>query len=167
MKIESTLWKKHSGESGWWLPLWPNNTKQTNDDEQDWAQQLTQEPRVPRSSLATSSTMTHILPAHGEPNIGPHTSISSALEMDQTQASNSASPTSPSVHPHDSDQAASASNGRKRKKQNGENDESPSMSEPRRLRRSHEACARCRSKKIKASPVGRHRLLFGNFPKCE
>jgi hypothetical protein len=42
---------------------------------------------------------------------------------------------------------------RKRKKiENG--GEASSSAEPRRLRRSHEACARCRNKKIKASPAG-------------
>lgn len=46
---------------------------------------------------------------------------------------------------------------RKRKKNETNNDDAATPSEPRRLRRSHEACARCRSKKIKASPVGRHR----------
>ncbi|TFK70307.1 hypothetical protein BDN72DRAFT_818996 [Pluteus cervinus] len=38
---------------------------------------------------------------------------------------------------------------KKRKKNDNGNDEGSSTSEPRRLRRSHEACARCRSKKIK------------------
>lgn len=46
---------------------------------------------------------------------------------------------------------------RKRKKADPDSGEPPTPAEPRRLRRSHEACARCRSKKIKASPVGRHR----------
>lgn len=32
--------------------------------------------------------------------------------------------------------------------------------EPRRLRRSHEACARCRSKKIKASADGKFQFLL-------
>jgi hypothetical protein len=42
---------------------------------------------------------------------------------------------------------------KKRKKiENGV--EAGSSAEPRRLRRSHEACARCRNKKIKASPAG-------------
>lgn len=73
-----------------------------------------------------------------------------------------------------------------RKRKKNENGEPSSPAEPRRLRRSHEACARCRSKKIKvrmiyislgggetkgagarpaigpglASPAGRHRRHF-------
>ncbi|KAK0480237.1 fungal-specific transcription factor domain-containing protein [Armillaria novae-zelandiae] len=42
---------------------------------------------------------------------------------------------------------------KRRRKNEGGNEEGPQgPSEPRRLRRSHEACARCRGKKIKASP---------------
>ncbi|TFY56393.1 hypothetical protein EVG20_g8937, partial [Dentipellis fragilis] len=52
----------------------------------------------------------------------------------------------------------------KRKKTDaGGSHEPATPAEPRRLRRSHEACARCRSKKIKASPGGRHRR---QFPVC-
>ena len=50
--------------------------------------------------------------------------------------------------------AAMPTPARKRKKGTGEDNEPPGPSEPRRLRRSHEACARCRSKKIKASLSG-------------
>jgi len=57
-------------------------------------------------------------------------------------------------------QQAAPAGGRRRKRAEGAEDDGPSASEPRRLRRSHEACARCRSKKIKASPVGRDRRQF-------
>ncbi len=46
---------------------------------------------------------------------------------------------------------------RRRKNDIGDGEGQSGPSEPRRLRRSHEACARCRGKKIKASPAGRHR----------
>lgn len=49
------------------------------------------------------------------------------------------------------------SSAKRRRKNEGGHDEGQGPSEPRRLRRSHEACARCRGKKIKASPDGRHR----------
>jgi len=49
---------------------------------------------------------------------------------------------------------------KRRKRADGTGEDTPAPAEPRRLRRSHEACARCRNKKIKASPVGRHRRQF-------
>lgn len=60
---------------------------------------------------------------------------------------------------------------KRRRRADGAGEDGPAPAEPRRLRRSHEACARCRSKKIKASPVGRDRrqfpstisLLFSHF----
>ncbi|KAG6873227.1 hypothetical protein C0995_001245 [Termitomyces sp. Mi166 len=55
--------------------------------------------------------------------------------------------------------AAPTTSNKRRKKADSGNDEGAAP-EPRRLRRSHEACARCRSKKIKASPDGRHRRQF-------
>ncbi|KAJ6607367.1 fungal-specific transcription factor domain-containing protein [Mycena sp. CBHHK59/15] len=66
--------------------------------------------------------------------------------------------------PHDSPENQQPT--RKRKK-NGDDEGSPS--EPRRLRRSHEACTRCRAKKIKASPAGRHRrqLPLTLIPQCD
>ncbi|KAF7424362.1 hypothetical protein PC9H_009669 [Pleurotus ostreatus] len=64
-------------------------------------------------------------------------------------------PPSPQLDPQGSQQGQQQP-GRKRKKNSSEEPHAPS--EPRRLRRSHEACARCRSKKIKASPQeDRHR----------
>lgn len=102
---------------------------------------------------STSQAMTHILPPHAEVPVVQHSSISSALEMEQQQQQHP-SPTSP----QEAMPPASGSSGKKRKK-GGEGEETAAMSEPRRLRRSHEACARCRSKKIKASPVGQHRHL--------
>lgn len=39
--------------------------------------------------------------------------------------------------------------------------------EPRRLRRSHEACARCRSKKIKASADGKFQFSFTKLTVCQ
>ncbi|KAF9474668.1 hypothetical protein BDN70DRAFT_959558 [Pholiota conissans] len=48
--------------------------------------------------------------------------------------------------------ATSGSTSKRRKRNEGGEEEGGAGSEPRRLRRSHEACARCRSKKIKASP---------------
>ena len=103
--------------------------------------------------------MTHILPQHPDLGTAKHSSISSALEMEQQHAQQRAAqqqqmeqhPQSPQ-NGHDG--ANSSAGPRKRKKTAGDGDESMSASEPRRLRRSHEACARCRSKKIKASAVG-------------
>ncbi|TFK18129.1 hypothetical protein FA15DRAFT_603884 [Coprinopsis marcescibilis] len=46
---------------------------------------------------------------------------------------------------------SSSTAGKRRRKGTDNGDDAPAPSEPRRLRRSHEACARCRSKKIKAS----------------
>jgi len=90
-------------------------------------------------------------------NIPPPSSLQSVLQMDpnqhlqlqqqqEQQQQQPALPTQNSV--------------KRRRKGDGNGDDAPSPSEPRRLRRSHEACARCRSKKIKASPVGRHRRQF-------
>src|ERR1700722_19550544 len=91
---------------------------------------------------AKVSTMTHILPPHTDLNLAP-SSLQSALQMDaqipQQSQVQQQTPQAPA---------------RKRKKNDVNNDDTAAPSEPRRLRRSHEACARCRSKKIKASPVG-------------
>jgi hypothetical protein len=88
--------------------------------------------------------MTHILPPHSELNLS-HSSLQTALQIDSNQQQQQQPPP-----------ATTSGNGRKRKKAT-ENGEESGPAEPRRLRRSHEACARCRSKKIKASPAGRHR----------
>ena len=107
--------------------------------------------------------MTHLLPPHGvDLNISQHSSISQALDLSQHQQG-------PQMGQQGADAPATPSNGgptgaRKRKKTNGDVEDGGGQSEPRRLRRSHEACARCRNKKIKASPAGRHRLSIGKFP---
>jgi len=93
--------------------------------------------------------MTHILPPHPELNIA-QSSLQSALQMDPS------APQPPPPPDQQSPQPSSAGS-RKRKKTDSAPGEPSTPAEPRRLRRSHEACARCRSKKIKASPVGRHR----------
>lgn len=95
--------------------------------------------------------MTHILPNHTDLNLAP-SSLQSALNMDPNHQ--------PQNHQQQTAQTSAQSGSsapRKRKKNDAGNDDASSPSEPRRLRRSHEACARCRSKKIKASPAGRHR----------
>lgn len=99
--------------------------------------------------------MTHILPPHSD------ISLHSALHMEQRQPQQHIQPAQqqpqqqqqqPS-HP----QQAPSQPSKKRRKPDSTQDDVTSSSEPRRLRRSHEACARCRSKKIKASPVGDYR----------
>ncbi|KDR76395.1 hypothetical protein GALMADRAFT_481013 [Galerina marginata CBS 339.88] len=76
-------------------------------------------------------------------NIVPPSSLQSALQMDpnqhlqlQQQQQQQAQPPTPTA-------------GKRRKRAEGNDEDAPAASEPRRLRRSHEACARCRSKKIK------------------
>ncbi|KAF8659061.1 hypothetical protein AX16_001933 [Volvariella volvacea WC 439] len=88
---------------------------------------------------------------NSQPPLPPPTSIHSALQMDPNQQMQLQQPPPQGMLP------PPPSQGKKRKKGDGAGDEGSAPSEPRRLRRSHEACARCRSKKIKASPVGRHR----------
>ncbi|KAI5121227.1 hypothetical protein M0805_007235 [Coniferiporia weirii] len=94
----------------------------------------------------------------GRPDLSIAPSISSALAMEQQQQQQQQhqhqqhqQQQSPSTPQHDgSQQSANGAGGnRKRKKGGVENEDTPGSSEPRRLRRSHEACARCRSKKIK------------------
>ena len=107
-------------------------------------------------------------PARGELGIPP--TISSALAMEQhahMQQGAGGPPghvggpppqqQSPITPQHDGPPLSAGP--RKRKKAGGEAEEGMLVggsggSEPRRLRRSHEACARCRSKKIKASLSG-------------
>ncbi len=112
--------------------------------------------------------MTHILPQHPDLGNGKHSSISSALEMEQQhqqqrEAQLEQHAQQQQQNGHDAIPSAAS---RKRKKAVGDGEESMSASEPRRLRRSHEACARCRSKKIKASAVGCDRQLSA-FPWAE
>lgn len=102
-------------------------------------------------SPPSSSTMTHLLPHRTDLNL-QHSSLQSALQMDPSQA-----PQQPQQSPQQQQPIPPQAAPRKRKKVDANGDETPHQAEPRRLRRSHEACARCRSKKIKASPVGRHR----------
>jgi len=82
-------------------------------------------------------------------------SLHAALAMDSAMSDQQQSPP-----PTDNDNESPISTGggsttlrpAKRRRKNA-GDEDGGSSEPRRLRRSHEACARCRGKKIKASPV--------------
>ena len=97
--------------------------------------------------------MTHLLPPHADLNLA-HSSLQTALQIDPNQQP-PPTPQQQQQPPPPPPVPQSASRKRRKVDQNGE--EPPQPAEPRRLRRSHEACARCRSKKIKASPVGRHR----------
>lgn len=83
--------------------------------------------------------------------------LTSALSMDPSQHLQLQPPQQPGQQ--QPSQPAQPST-KRRKRADGTGDDAPAPSEPRRLRRSHEACARCRSKKIKASPAGRHRRQF-------
>lgn len=83
--------------------------------------------------------MTHLLPPHADLNLA-HSTLHSALHMDPSQQPPPAQAPPGQGTPQSS---------RKRRKADGNADEAPHPAEPRRLRRSHEACARCRSKKIK------------------
>jgi hypothetical protein len=100
-------------------------------------------------------TMTHILPPHSDLNLAP-SSLHSALHMDHTQQQQQSQQQNSQQQQQNQQQAPQQSTKKRRKADSG-SDDVTSPSEPRRLRRSHEACARCRSKKIKASPVGSHR----------
>lgn len=92
--------------------------------------------------------MTHLLPQHADLNLAHQPTLQTTLTMDANQQP---LPPPPQQEPQPGQQP------RKRKKADVNGDDAPHPAEPRRLRRSHEACARCRSKKIKASPAGRHR----------
>ncbi|KAI0028955.1 hypothetical protein K488DRAFT_73348, partial [Vararia minispora EC-137] len=84
----------------------------------------------------------HSFPPPDVPMDSPTPQPPSQQQQQQQQQHAQAPPTpAPADHP------SSAPPSRKRKK--GENGEPAAPAEPRRLRRSHEACARCRSKKIK------------------
>ena len=97
--------------------------------------------------------MTHLLPPHPDLNLA-HSSLQTALQIDPNQQP---PPTPQGQQQQQPPPPVPQSASRKRRKVDQNGDEPPQPAEPRRLRRSHEACARCRSKKIKASPVGRHR----------
>ncbi|TDL25488.1 hypothetical protein BD410DRAFT_784479 [Rickenella mellea] len=104
--------------------------------------------------------MTHILPPHADLNIPQHSSISAALEMEQQQQQQHQQQQHQQQQQHNDpqqSQQSSSASGRKRKKAGVDNEDPPTPTEPRRLRRSHEACARCRSKKIKCD---------SKHPKC-
>ncbi|EIN04953.1 hypothetical protein PUNSTDRAFT_146228 [Punctularia strigosozonata HHB-11173 SS5] len=110
--------------------------------------------------------MTHIVPPHEDLGLAPATSfhpppMDPALHQQQPQQL---------PPPHDG--AASAGPfppgpaSKKRRKATTEDGSEPhTPAEPRRLRRSHEACARCRSKKIKASAVTRP-SCDSKHPRC-
>ena len=87
--------------------------------------------------------MTHMLPPHSDIALS-HPGLQSGLEIDPDQTQQT--PQQPGQQP--------PSSGPSRKRRKADNGEDAGPAEPRRLRRSHEACARCRGKKIKASPVG-------------
>ena len=112
--------------------------------------------------------MTHVLPPHPQLDIRSSEGQDTIQQMDQQ-------PHIDTQQPQQAQAQATPQQSRKRKKP--ENGEPSTPAEPRRLRRSHEACARCRSKKIKvgtisrnssslehshvvASPVGQHRRQF-------
>ncbi|KAH7912026.1 fungal-specific transcription factor domain-containing protein [Hygrophoropsis aurantiaca] len=95
--------------------------------------------------------MTHILAPHTDLNLAA-SSLHSALHMDPNQQQQQLQ--QPNQPPHQ--QAPQQSRKRSRKTESN-SDDAGSPSEPRRLRRSHEACARCRSKKIKCD---------SKHPKC-
>ncbi|EMD33457.1 hypothetical protein CERSUDRAFT_118039 [Gelatoporia subvermispora B] len=81
--------------------------------------------------------MAHMMPPHPDMAM-QHSSLQSALQID---------PNHPPPPPEQQMAPPPPSARKRRKGENGE--DVPHTAEPRRLRRSHEACARCRSKKIK------------------
>ncbi|KAG1843956.1 fungal-specific transcription factor domain-containing protein [Suillus subalutaceus] len=95
--------------------------------------------------------MTHILPPHTDLNLVP-SSLHSALHMDPNQQQQQLQQPN---QPHQ--QQAPTTSKKRGRKADTNSDDAGSPSEPRRLRRSHEACARCRSKKIKCD---------SKHPKC-
>ncbi|KIK25070.1 hypothetical protein PISMIDRAFT_677624 [Pisolithus microcarpus 441] len=98
--------------------------------------------------------MTHILPPHTDLNLTP-SSLHPALQMDQQQQQVQQHHQQPQAQ--QAQQQAPPPTNKKRRKTDGSENGISSPSEPRRLRRSHEACARCRSKKIKCD---------SKHPKC-
>ncbi|KAI5981958.1 fungal-specific transcription factor domain-containing protein [Pisolithus albus] len=101
--------------------------------------------------------MTHILPPHTDLNLLllPCTPLCRWINS-SSRSSNHQQPQTPQAQ----QQAPPPTNKKRRRKTDGSENGISSPSEPRRLRRSHEACARCRSKKIKASPCD------SKHPKC-
>jgi hypothetical protein len=107
----------------------------------------------------------NMLPSQlGQPNNIPvPSSLQSALAMDANQPHLQMQPPPPPQGAGPSAPTAASTGKRRRKGTDTGEDAPPSLPEPRRLRRSHEACARCRSKKIKASAVGVARRQFPYF----
>ena len=96
--------------------------------------------------------MTHVLPPHPQLDIRSSEAQNPIQQMDQQQSH---------IDPQQPPQAQAQPPpppGRKRKK--ADNGEPSTPAEPRRLRRSHEACARCRSKKIKVSTQASAVIFF-------
>lgn len=88
-------------------------------------------------------------------NIPPPSSLQSALQMDPNQHLQlQQQQQQQQAQQQQTSAAPTQGSAKRRKRAEGHDEEGATASEPRRLRRSHEACARCRSKKIKASPVG-------------
>lgn len=92
------------------------------------------------------------IPPHSDLNLAP-SSLHSTLHMEQPQQGQPPQQHQPQAPPQPAPPPAS----KKRRKADGSESGASSPSEPRRLRRSHEACARCRSKKIKCD---------SKHPKC-
>jgi hypothetical protein len=108
--------------------------------------------KTTRTRVVEPIAMTHVLPPHPQLDIRSSESPSSIHQMDQQ----------PPIDAQQSQQSPTQpppSQSRKRKK--AENGEPTTPAEPRRLRRSHEACARCRSKKIKVGPISRNSSSLG------
>src|SRR5258708_5775648 len=99
--------------------------------------------------------MTHGLPHHPQLDIRSSEAPPSIHQMDQQ-------PPIDAQQPQQSPPQPTSSQSRKRKK--ADNGEPTTPAEPRRLRRSHEACARCRSKKIKVGPISRNSSSLGHSP---
>lgn len=100
--------------------------------------------KTTRTRVVEPIAMTHVLPPHPQLDIRSSEAQPSIQQMDQQ-------PPIDAQQPQQSQPQPPPSQGRKRKK--AENGEPTTPAEPRRLRRSHEACARCRSKKIKVGTV--------------
>ena len=97
--------------------------------------------------------MTHVLPPHPQLDIRSSQGPNTIQQMDQQ-------PHIDSQQPQQAQSQVAPPQGRKRKK--AENGEPSTPAEPRRLRRSHEACARCRSKKIKVCTMSRNSSSHGH-----
>ncbi|THV03178.1 hypothetical protein K435DRAFT_962559 [Dendrothele bispora CBS 962.96] len=82
-----------------------------------------------------------------QPVIAPASSLQTALQLPDEQPPGPVPPPTDLHHHMDATSHHQPPSNKRRKKNDG--DDPPAPSEPRRLRRSHEACARCRGKKIK------------------